>query len=167
MAKNKTPDSNPDPITGAPGSHPVGTGLGAAAGGAVAGAAAGAVGGPVGAVAGAAVGAVVGGLAGKGVAEGLNPTLEDAYWRDNYTKEPYYVEGRTYDDYAPAYRTGYEGRTRYAGRSYNEIESDLERDYYANRGNGRLEWRDARDATRAAWHRVERTLPGDADLDGR
>lgn len=163
----KTPDSNPDPITGAPGSHPVGTGLGAAAGGAVAGAAAGAVGGPVGAIAGAAVGAVVGGLAGKGVAEGLNPTTEDAYWRDNYTKEPYYVEGRTYDDYAPAYRTGYEGRTRYAGRSYSEIESDLERDYYANRGNGRLEWQDARDATRAAWHRVERPMPGDADLDGR
>ena len=167
MATNKTPDSNPDPITGAPGSHPVGTGLGAAAGGAVAGAAAGAVGGPVGAVAGAAVGAVVGGLAGKGVAEGLNPTVEDAYWRDNYTKEPYYVEGRTYDDYAPAYRTGYEARTRYAGRSWSDVESDVERDYYANRGNGRLEWQDARDATRAAWHRVERTLPGDADLDGR
>ena len=167
MATNKTPDSNPDPITGAPGSHPVGTGLGAAAGGAVAGAAAGAVGGPVGAVAGAAVGAVVGGLAGKGVAEGLNPTLEDAYWRDNYTKEPYYVEGRTYDDYAPAYRTGYEARTRYAGRSWSDVESDVERDYYANRGNGRLEWQDARDATRAAWHRVERTLPGDADMDGR
>ena len=167
MATNKTPDSNPDPITGAPGSHPVGTGLGAAAGGAVAGAAAGAVGGPVGAIAGAAVGAVVGGLAGKGVAEGLNPTLEDAYWRDNYTKEPYYVEGRTYDDYAPAYRTGYEARTRYAGRSWSDVESDVERDYYANRGNGRLEWQDARDATRAAWHRVERTLPGDADMDGR
>ena len=167
MATNKTPDSNPDPITGAPGSHPVGTGLGAAAGGAVAGAAAGAVGGPVGAVAGAAVGAVVGGLAGKGVAEGLNPTLEDAYWRDTYTKEPYYVEGRTYDDYAPAYRTGYEARTRYAGRSWSDVESDVERDYYANRGNGRLEWQDARDATRAAWHRVERTLPGDADMDGR
>ena len=167
MATNKTPDSNPDPITGAPGSHPVGTGLGAAAGGAVAGAAAGAVGGPIGAVAGAAVGAVVGGLAGKGVAEGLNPTLEDAYWRDNYTKEPYYVEGRTYDDYAPAYRTGYEARTRYAGRSWSDVESDVERDYYANRGNGRLEWQDARDATRAAWHRVERTLPGDADMDGR
>ena len=167
MATNKTPDSNPDPITGAPGSHPVGTGLGAAAGGAVAGAAAGAVGGPVGAVAGGAVGAVVGGLAGKGVAEGLNPTVEDAYWRDNYTKEPYYVEGRTYDDYAPAYRTGYEARTRYAGRSWSDVESDVERDYYANRGNGRLEWQDARDATRAAWHRVERTLPGDADMDGR
>lgn len=170
MTTQKIPDSNPDPITGAPGSHPVGTGLGAAAGGAVAGAAAGAVGGPVGAVAGAAVGAVVGGLAGKGVAEGLNPTdpaVEDAYWRDNYMREPYYVEGRSYDDYAPAYRTGYEARTRYAGRTYSDIEADLERDYRANRGNGRLEWADARAATRAAWHRVERALPGDADSDGR
>lgn len=167
MAINKNPDSNPDPITGAPGSHPVGTGLGAAAGGALAGAAAGSVGGPVGAIAGAAVGAVVGGLAGKGVAEGLNPTYEDNYWRDNFSREPYYMEGRTYDDYAPAYRTGYEGRTRYAGRSYDEIEQDLERDYIANRGNSRLEWADARAATRAAWHRVENALPGDADMDGR
>ncbi len=167
MASNRNPDTNPDPITGAPGSHPVGTGLGAAAGGAVAGAAAGAIGGPVGAVAGAAVGAVVGGLAGKGVAESMDPTLEDTYWRDNYNKQPYYVEGRTYDDYAPAYRTGYEARTRYAGRSYDDIEADLERDYYANRGNGRLEWADARAATRAAWHRVENVLPGDADRDGR
>ena len=35
------PDSNPDPITGAPGAHPVGVGLGAVAGGIAAGAAAG------------------------------------------------------------------------------------------------------------------------------
>jgi hypothetical protein len=41
-------DANRDPITGAPGSHPVGTGLGAAAGGMAAGAAAGSVAGPAG-----------------------------------------------------------------------------------------------------------------------
>ena len=61
----ETRDENRDPITGAPGSHPVGTGLGAAAGGMAAGAAAGTVAGPVGTAVGAAVGAVVGGLAGK------------------------------------------------------------------------------------------------------
>ena len=38
-------DTNPDPITGEPGSHPVGTGLGAG-GGALAGAAIGSVAGP-------------------------------------------------------------------------------------------------------------------------
>src|SRR6187399_1089670 len=72
-------DANRDPITGAPGSHPVGTGLGAAAGGMAAGAAAGSVAGPAGTVIGAAVGAVAGGLAGKGIAEKIDPTIEEAY----------------------------------------------------------------------------------------
>ena len=52
-------DANRDPLTGAPGSHPVGTATGAVAGGA-AGAAVGSAAGPVGTVVGAAVGAVVG-----------------------------------------------------------------------------------------------------------
>jgi len=68
-------DANRDPITGATGSHPVGTGLGAAAGGVAAGAAAGSVAGPLGTVVGAAVGAVLGGLAGKGVAEMVDVAL--------------------------------------------------------------------------------------------
>lgn len=71
---DKEPDANRDPITGAPGAHPLGTGAGAAAGG-MAGAAAGTVAaGPVGTVIGAAIGAVAGGLAGKGAAEAVNPT---------------------------------------------------------------------------------------------
>ena len=68
---------NIDPITGAAGAHPVGTGVGAM-GGAAAGAAVGAVGGPVGAVVGGVVGAVAGGLGGKAVAESVNPTAEEA-----------------------------------------------------------------------------------------
>src|SRR5881394_2799348 len=78
-------DANRDPLTGAPGSHPVGTAAGAVAGGVAAGAAAGTVAGPVGTVVGAAVGAVVGGLAGKGIAEKIDPTREDAYWRENHS----------------------------------------------------------------------------------
>lgn len=69
--------ANRDPITGAPGAHPVGTGIGAATGGVAAGAAAGSVAGPVGTAVGAAVGAVAGGLAGKGVAEKADPTVVD------------------------------------------------------------------------------------------
>jgi phage tail tape-measure protein len=69
--------TNRDPITGAPGAHPVGVGLGAAAGGIAAGAAAGTLAaGPVGTVVGAAVGAVAGGLGGKAVAEHFDPTTE-------------------------------------------------------------------------------------------
>src|SRR6266487_6871524 len=56
----KDRDSNPDPITGTPGSHPVGTGVGAAAGGSAATYA----GAAIGAAAGGPVGAVVGGVVG-------------------------------------------------------------------------------------------------------
>lgn len=157
---------NRDPISGTPGAHPIGTGVGAASGG-VAGAALGSVAGPLGTVAGAAIGAVVGGLAGKGVGEAVNPTVEDGYWRTQYDNEPYYNKAYTYDDYSPAYRTGYEARTRYVGKRWEEVESDIERDYNAAKGSSRLAWNDAKQATRAAWHRVERTLPGDADGDGR
>ena len=81
--------ANRDPLTGAPGAHPVGTAAGAVAGGLATGAAVGTVAGPVGTAVGAAVGAVVGGLAGKGIAEQIDPTVEDAYWRDNYASRPY------------------------------------------------------------------------------
>jgi hypothetical protein len=69
------------------------------------------------------------GLAGKGVAEKIDPTVEDAYWRENYTTRPYYKKGATYETYQPAYRTGYEGRTRYTGRSFEEAETDLRSGY--------------------------------------
>src|SRR5204863_3392131 len=45
-----TPDANRDPITGEPGSHPVGTAVGGAGGAATGAAVGGALGGPVGAV---------------------------------------------------------------------------------------------------------------------
>ena len=49
----------------------------------------------------------------------------------------------------------------------SQAEADLRNDYEATKGNSRLAWDDAKNATRAAWHRVERAIPGDADGDGR
>lgn len=164
-------DLNRDPISGATGAHPVGTGVGAALGGAAAGAAAASVAGPVGTVVGAAVGAVVGGLAGKGVAESIDPTAEDAYWRDNYRSRPYAGTGASYDDYGPAYAYGVNAYQRHPGRSYDDVESDLGRDWDRERGRSSLDWDRARSATRDAWHRVgdtvERAVPGDSDRDGK
>jgi hypothetical protein len=151
----KIPEPNRDPITGAPGAHPVGTGVGAAAGGMAAGAAAGTLAaGPVGTLVGAAAGAIAGGLAGKAVAEHFDPTAEDAYWRENFEREPYFQNGMTYDDYGPAYRLGYESRSRYSGADFDEIDNDLMRDYENSRGKSRLSWDHAKHATRAAWNRV-------------
>ncbi len=165
-------DDNPanrDPITGAPGSHPVGTAAGAASGG-LAGAAIGtAAGGPVGAAVGAAVGAVAGGLAGHAAGEAVNPSVEDIYWRQAHIREPYYRKDFTYDDYGPAYRTGYEGASRYVGQNkrFDEVEPNLRTDFERMKGKSRFAWEDAKQAARAAWDRVERALPGDVDEDGR
>ena len=166
MTTQENRDTNPDPITGAPGAHPVGTGLGAAGGGA-AGAAIGAVGGPPGMLIGATVGAIVGGLAGKGVAEVIDPTAEDAYWRENYRNETYAKRDLSYDEYEPAYRTGFTGFDKNRGKKWDDVETDLQRDYEQAKGKSSLAWSDAKHATKAAWHRVERALPGDADGDGR
>jgi len=150
--EDKTGAPNRDPISGAPGAHPVGVGVGAAAGGMAAGAAVGTVAGPVGTVVGAAVGAVIGGLAGKGVAESIDPTVEDAYWRENYASRDYVTPGRTYDDYRPAY--GY-GVNRYdSDRSFEDVEPELAEDWVAARGQSSLAWGEASPAARDAWERV-------------
>ncbi len=155
-------DANRDPLTGTPGAHPVGTGVGAAAGGVaaglatatLAGAVTGSVVGPVGTVVGAAVGAIVGGLAGKAVAESINPTREDLYWRSNYINRPYIDRTKNYDDYGPAYAFGV---NRYAGNvdmRFEDVESDLSRDWPSSRGLSTLEWNDARPAAHDAWERL-------------
>lgn len=159
-------DANADPITGEPGSHPVGTGVGAVGGGTT-GAAIGAVAGPIGAVAGAVVGAVAGAYAGRGVAEMIDPTAENAYWRENYRNESYAKGDLSYDEYEPAYRTGYTGYGKHAGKKWDDVENDLQRDYEQTKGRSSLAWSDAKHATKAAWHKVERAIPGDADNDGR
>ena len=90
------------------------------------------------------------------------------YWRDNHIGQPGYVEGYSYeDDYAPAYRLGYQGRGRYADRDWTQAEAELRNDWESLKGQSRLTWEQARLASQAAWHRVERALPGDADGDGR
>ena len=78
-----------------------------------------------------------------------------AYWEKSYTAQPYYQSGYTYDDYGPAYRTGYLGRSQFKGRTYDQVERDLETEYNRSKGTSRLEWERAKPATRAAWDRVE------------
>lgn len=163
---DKTNDAaaNRDPLSGAPGSHPVGSGVGAVVGTAV-GAAAGALGGPAGMAAGAAIGAavvggLVGGLAGKAAGEKIDPTVENAHWEKAYASAPYVTLGSDYVRYQPAYRYGWESYARYDGRKFDQVESELSRDWDAHRGDSALTWEHAKPATRDAWHRVEGAVPG-------
>lgn len=161
--RSTNPDANPDPITGAPGSHPIGTGVGAAVGGA-AGAAVGSifpgVGTAIGGVIGAILGATGGGVVGKDVAESIDPTTEDEYWRNNYKTRPYYSADTSYEDYAPAYRYGWEARSRIADRKYNDVEKDLGTGWEKVKANSRLGWERAKSATRDAWDRADRSISG-------
>jgi len=119
-------NSNKDPITGAPGSHPVGTGLGSA-----------------------------GGAAGHAAGEALDPTVEVAYWRATYVTRPYYREDRNFEDLEPAYRYGWErAAASKAGQKFEEVESELERTWPTARGKSPYEWKDVRDATLDSWTRM-------------
>lgn len=146
----------------------VGGVAGGVAGGAITGSLVGGVTGPVGAAIGAAAGAVVGALAGRAKAD---PVIEDAYWRDNFRSQSYVAPAATYDDYGPAYRYGVDAHARYPDRPYDEIESDLGRDWPGTRGTSALDWERARHATRDGWTRVknaaERAIPGDSNGNGR
>jgi hypothetical protein len=172
---NKTGTANdpgknhPDPITGAPGSHPVGTGLGAAAAGAI-GAAVGAVGGPLGVAVGVAVGGVAGGYAGKSLARLFDPTAEEEFWREHHRKQSYYSSNQSYEDWEAAYRTGYIGYQE--GKKFEDCEAELRMEYEGgsqevsnveppqNTGDSikhpgqKLPWEQAQRAARAAYERI-------------
>jgi len=146
--------------------HSIGEGVGSMTG-AVAGAAIGSAAGPAGTVIGALTGGVVGAKAGDGIAEAINPTDYADHFRNTYRDTSYYNSSREWDDYAPAYQYGYDTYGRYRGQRFDDVESDLERDWDTMRGNSRLAWSEARNAVRDGWHHIERTLPGDFDRDGR
>ena len=88
--------------------------------------------------------------------------FDSTYWQNQYQNEPYYNQSRSFGDYEPAYRLGSEGRGRYAGQRFEDVEGDLRSEYEASRGRSQLGWDEARDATRAAWEREDRM-----DLSGR
>ncbi len=143
---------NADPITDAPGSHPIETGIGAAAVGAAGLLAAAAVTGPVGAGIAAAVAAVGGGLAGKSVGEYIDPTTDDNWLRDNYKTRPYVRQGDTFETHVPAYRYGAEAEAACCNEPYDTVAERLESGWVpADRGD--LAWDRAHGAVRDAYER--------------
>ena len=77
----------------------------------------------------------------------------NTHWRETYHREPYYVGGRTYDQYRPAYELGWSSVGRYEG-DFDAIEPRLADDWRARHGSDGLAWTDVRPATRAAWERA-------------
>ncbi len=150
---------NEDPISGESGSHPVTSGVGAAIGGASVGALAGLAAGPVGTVAGAIAGGIAGAYAGKAVGEEVNPTIEREYWLSVYQDRPYYQDGRSFDQYEPAYRLGWDAIEHDRTQSWEEYEKQAKQKWesietWENEGGAPpMGWDEAKLAVRDSYER--------------
>ena len=93
-----------------------------------------------------------------------DPKQEEAYWREQHQKQLFAKPGQKYDEYAAAYRAGYEGFHKYPGKPYEEIEDDLALDYERSKAGAALPWDHARHAVRAAWAKLSNAIgPRDPD----
>jgi FMN phosphatase YigB (HAD superfamily) len=100
-------------------------------------------------------GSIVGAAVGAAVAIKVSPQEEEHYWRENFFSLPY-AAGTTFEDYAPAFRFGWETRARTPpDRTFEEVEDQLARRWEATPDSHRLHWRRARPAVRDAWRRIE------------
>lgn len=69
-------------------------------------------------------------------------------------------EDERYEEGDSAYRTGHEGYDRYPNKSFDEIETELQRDYEAiaaETGEERMAWDEVRESVRDAWDRAATT----------
>ena len=82
-----------------------------------------------------------------------NWTDEDRYWRTNFSSRPYAAD-RDYNTLSGGYRYGVEAANRYPGRSWNDVESDLRRDWDTYQYRGGSTWEQIKDAVRDAWDRM-------------
>lgn len=142
--------------------HVVGAGASAAVG-AVAGGALGAViAGPPGLAIGAVAGGALGAVAGNRVAESVDARDDLGHFEQIFHTMPYYVAGRDWHDYAPAYRYGLDMFQRHRGHSFAAAESQLQGGWEAAaRFGSRLGWFEARPAVEHAWTSLDETLtPG-------
>ena len=79
---------------------------------------------------------------------------EDTYWRSNYNTRPYVTADEDYDYYRPGYRYGYESATRYRGRQWDDVESELSRSWDSYEHRGTSTWEQMKHAVRDAWDRI-------------
>lgn len=81
------------------------------------------------------------------------PLSEADYWREAHEREPYYLAGRTFEDYATAYELGWVGFHHYGGE-FATAERVIANDWMVRKGVSTLSWDEARPAVRAAWQRA-------------
>ncbi|GGH63093.1 hypothetical protein GCM10010975_28550 [Comamonas phosphati] len=94
------------------------------------------------------------------------PDAEDRFWHEHYLFEPYFVAGRGYDQYQPAYALGWQAAQRPSAQpgafvsaeacqqEFAARESELCACWNREHASSFLTWSQARLAVKAAWDRV-------------
>jgi hypothetical protein len=80
---------------------------------------------------------------------------DDNYYRSHWSST-YGSTGDSYDSYAPAYSYGTQARSKYQGRNWDDVESDLRSDWdtrYPSSG-GVSTWDKMKAAVRHGWDKV-------------
>nr|KAJ8744304.1 hypothetical protein H9T68_12495 [Delftia sp. PS-11] len=85
----------------------------------------------------------------------------DACWHGRYFQEPYYVSGRGYDQYRPAYALGWAMALSpaCAQQSFEAAEPLLQQQWERERGASLLCWSQVRDAAAASWQQARHPRP--------
>ena len=61
-----------------------------------------------------------------------------SHFEKEYRSAPYYINGSEWRDYQPAYKYGYDTYGQHRGRTFDDVESELERNWNASRADSRL-----------------------------
>lgn len=77
----------------------------------------------------------------------------DSYYRNHY-QSTYAASGGAYDDFAPAYTYGSQMRSQYAGRQWDDVETDLRSDWDTRNSGGVSTWEKMKAAVRHGWDRM-------------
>jgi len=84
---------------------------------------------------------------------GATTADDDSYYR-NHFQSNYATAGGAYDDYAPAYTYGSQMRGQYAGRQWDDVETNLRSDWDTRNGGGASTWEKVKAAVRHGWDRM-------------
>lgn len=81
----------------------------------------------------------------------------DAHFQQHHASRPHARADRSYEHYRPAYRYGHDAAHAHRDREWDDVESDLSRDWHARHaagGDDRSTWEEMKGAVRDGWDRV-------------
>lgn len=83
------------------------------------------------------------------------PDSETNFWHWQYRFEPYFVAGRSFDQYCPAYQLGWQLAQSSEGNGvdFDAMDRELNLRWAESNGGSLLDWSQVRLAARAAWVR--------------